>query len=115
MKYCEKCGKEILDDAIICPGCGCMVGNNGIKTGQPAYVNDNKKAQKSLILGIIGIVVAWFFALAGHIVSILGIVIGVKEYKETDNRTGLILSIIGEACSVISSIIGAVALSGMYY
>ena len=23
MKYCSKCGKQIMDDAVICPGCGC--------------------------------------------------------------------------------------------
>lgn len=23
MKYCTKCGKELLDEAVICPGCGC--------------------------------------------------------------------------------------------
>ncbi len=23
MKFCEKCGKEILDEAVICPNCGC--------------------------------------------------------------------------------------------
>ena len=23
MKYCAKCGKELLDEAIICMGCGC--------------------------------------------------------------------------------------------
>lgn len=27
MKYCSHCGKEILDEAVICPHCGCMVGN----------------------------------------------------------------------------------------
>ncbi len=25
MKYCTKCGKQLLDDAIICVGCGCIV------------------------------------------------------------------------------------------
>lgn len=25
MKFCEKCGKEIMDEAVICPGCGCAV------------------------------------------------------------------------------------------
>ena len=25
MKYCSKCGKEILDEAIVCPHCGCAV------------------------------------------------------------------------------------------
>ena len=23
MKYCTHCGKEIMDEAVICPGCGC--------------------------------------------------------------------------------------------
>lgn len=23
MKYCSKCGKEIMDEAVVCPGCGC--------------------------------------------------------------------------------------------
>lgn len=23
MKYCNKCGKEIMDEAVICPHCGC--------------------------------------------------------------------------------------------
>ncbi len=26
MKYCSKCGKELFDEAVVCPGCGCMVG-----------------------------------------------------------------------------------------
>lgn len=25
MKYCQKCGKELYDEAIVCPGCGCSV------------------------------------------------------------------------------------------
>ena len=25
MKYCTKCGKELFDDAVICPNCGCAV------------------------------------------------------------------------------------------
>ena len=25
MKFCSKCGKELVDDAIICTGCGCAV------------------------------------------------------------------------------------------
>lgn len=23
MKYCSKCGREVVDEAVICPGCGC--------------------------------------------------------------------------------------------
>ena len=25
MKYCTKCGNELMDEAVICPKCGCMV------------------------------------------------------------------------------------------
>ena len=25
MKFCQKCGKEIMDEAVICPGCGCKI------------------------------------------------------------------------------------------
>lgn len=25
MKFCQHCGKEILDEAVVCPGCGCSV------------------------------------------------------------------------------------------
>ena len=26
MKFCSKCGKEIVDEAVVCPNCGCAVG-----------------------------------------------------------------------------------------
>lgn len=25
MKFCSHCGKEIVDDAVVCPNCGCAV------------------------------------------------------------------------------------------
>lgn len=65
-----------------------------------------KKGNVSIVLGIIGIVFAWIFALIGHGVSIIGIVTGIKEKRETGKNTGLIISIIGEVCAVISSLIG---------
>ena len=40
MKFCQKCGKQIMDEAVICPGCGCQVG------GAPAnnqYYNQNNQ------------------------------------------------------------------------
>ena len=102
--YCRNCGKELNDMAVICPGCGCPTQSNvmpNMQTGQ-------KKTQVSVILGIIGIVSSWFLAIVGHVTSIIGIVYGVKEYKETGKNLGLILSIIGEVCSVISSLLGVI-------
>lgn len=110
--FCSKCGKEIADEAIICTGCGCAVKNTNAKPVPTATTE--KKSQASLILGIVGIVFAWLFALVGHITSIIGIILGIKEYKETNRMTGLVLSIIGEVCAIFSSIIGAVAFSGIF-
>ena len=112
--YCSVCGKEILDEAVICTGCGCMVKSPSVKEAVSTPSDNQKKTQVSLILGIVGIVFAWLFALVGHITSIIGIVIGIKEYKETDKMTGLVLSIVGEVCSIFSSIIGAVVLSNVF-
>ena len=25
MKFCQHCGKEIMDEAVVCPNCGCSV------------------------------------------------------------------------------------------
>ena len=113
MPYCSVCGKEVLDTAVVCPGCGCMVNGNTKKNIVSAN-NANVKTQTSFVLGIIGIVSAFIFALAGHICSIIGIVFGIKEYKESNIMTGLILSIIGEVASVISSIIGIAIVTGLY-
>ena len=114
MKFCEKCGKEIMDEAVLCPGCGCMVENNGKDVTATVGAETKKTTQVALILGIIGVVFAWLFALVGHITSIIGIVVGIKEFKETGKITGLAVSIIGEVCSVLSSIIGAAAMASVF-
>ena len=33
MKYCSHCGAELLDEAVICPKCGCSVESNKASTG----------------------------------------------------------------------------------
>lgn len=53
MKYCSKCGNELLDDAVICPKCGCAV--EGM--GNPEAVNNRSGLQIAakifMILGCI--------------------------------------------------------------
>ena len=83
---------------------------NNTPTTPQSNPESGKKTQVSLILGIIGIVFAWLFALVGHIVSIIGIVIGIKENRETGKNTGLVVSVIGEVCAVVSSLIGIVSM-----
>ena len=115
MKYCPKCGKQVMDEAVICMGCGCKIDSNYTTQQRNVAAQDNeKKFQVSIIFGIVGIVFAWLFALIGHISSIVGIILGIRDSRNTGKATGLVLSIIGEVCAIISSIIGAVLLSGAY-
>lgn len=39
MKYCSKCGKELFDEAVICPGCGCKtdVPQQQIDSSSPGF------------------------------------------------------------------------------
>ena len=53
MKFCEKCGKELLDEAAICPGCGRTIGSADVSTAQPKHIfswwNGLTKRKKRII------------------------------------------------------------------
>lgn len=34
--YCKTCGKEIHDEAVVCPGCGCATGERGFPKNDDA-------------------------------------------------------------------------------
>ncbi len=60
--FCSKCGKEILDDAIICPGCGCATGNT-----LPNAKSNNPADAPSAGYGVLG----FFFPLIGLILYLV--------------------------------------------
>ena len=37
--FCTKCGKEIMDEAVICPNCGCAVANISVSTNGDDVAN----------------------------------------------------------------------------
>ena len=55
MKFCQKCGKEIMDEAVVCPGCGCAVANN-ISKNEFNDAPDNGYAILSFFIPIIGLI-----------------------------------------------------------
>ena len=58
MKFCQKCGKEIAEEAIICPGCGCAIaeekkgkgGNDGLAVASKIFLILGCVAQGWLLL-----------------------------------------------------------------
>ena len=58
MKYCSKCGKEIMDEAVVCPFCGCSVA--------PIPTADNKDAP-NMGFGVLG----FFIPIVGFILYLI--------------------------------------------
>lgn len=44
MKYCSKCGNELMDEAVVCPQCGCPV---------PGMKMPRQGSKKGMVFGII--------------------------------------------------------------
>ena len=132
MKYCTKCGKQLLDEAVICPGCGCMTEQ------KPQVKTDGlltKLSQRVKTNGIIWIVIAALQILMGQwfvlLVGVLNIISAIKDinYSKTvleepgdvverfEPLTGPIITLaynllIGGLIGVIGSIYYFVALRG---
>lgn len=102
MKFCTHCGKQVLDDAIICPACGCSVqydGKSKTTSGQPtvtpvysAPVNDTYSA-----LSIAGFVCSFFTTIVGLVLSIVAF----NEAKRTGSQKSKSMSTAGIIISAI--------------
>lgn len=105
MKYCTHCGKELLDEAVICVGCGCAVGGQNNQTVNNKSVDGatllNTLSQRLntngiiwLVIGILqilsGIFINWFLLVVG----VLNIISSVQDmqYSKTllENPTGIV-------------------------
>ena len=53
MRYCSKCGKEVHQEAVICPNCGCSVEANVKKNANGGNDGLAVAAKIFLILGCI--------------------------------------------------------------
>ena len=91
MKYCGKCGKEIMDEAVICPNCGCSTKD---ETEAVVTVEVPKQAKTASVLGILSILL-----LAP--LGIPAIILANKSKEQTGGvmckqaKTGLVCGIIG--------------------
>ena len=129
LKYCNHCGKELLDDAIICPSCGCGVQFNGQFNGAPNYNNGNYQQQNAQYgnpqnnygqyqysqhqrqqtppyadkyspLSIAGFVLSFF----GSFV-IVALILSIVAYNEAKNTGSLKSKSLSKAGIIISSIV----------
>lgn len=103
MKFCTRCGSELLDAAVICPKCG--------QTTEPPKAAPKEKETKTKTyspLSIVGFVFAFLFPLAGLICSILAF----KNAQVDENvrcksfaKAGIIISAVLLSVEVISNLV----------
>ena len=133
MKYCVKCGAELIDEAVVCTKCGCLINNDIINNKTASNVkkkekNENGKTEfylglLTLILSIIGLassIISWILVLVNSqfaysiytiflctglgTSSILAITIGIKNIIHNKNDLTNLLGIIFGSISVLSNI-----------
>ena len=95
MKYCSKCGKELLDEAVVCPGCGCMCSDAFNQQTQATQQKEN----------VVYAVLALVFGLLGGWLGLVFGIIGLKQYKEQSNRTMCIVGIVAWVIWLIVQIV----------
>ena len=101
--FCTNCGKEINDNAAICPYCGVVANKSALS-------NSSGNTNQSNTMAIVGFIFSFFFALVGLICSIIGF----KRAPEFGgNGKGLALAgIIISSISIIITIIVFVVVIG---
>ena len=75
MKYCVKCGKELFDEAVICPGCGCATAAMQQNNVKPAAPEIDHKQRSSVAL-------AWAF-----LIPIIGIIMGAVNLGKCEDSS----------------------------
>ncbi|MDE7301459.1 MAG: hypothetical protein K2N47_04735 [Clostridia bacterium] len=97
MKYCAHCCKEVLDEAVICPNCGCSVQDAPRQQQQQQYYAPQPQQDSYTPLCIIGFIFSFFGGIVGLILSILAY----KNAKETGNAKSMTLSKAGIIISAV--------------
>lgn len=99
MKYCSKCGREIMDEAVICPNCGCAVASN--KAGKPVEADE-----VSVGLCILAVFIPLF-----------GLIYWALKHSETPRRAKAvgIAALVSWIVEIVLGIVVSIALPGMLF
>lgn len=83
MRFCSKCGKEILEEAIVCPNCGCAT----VNTSVPQENADDKVSVGLCVLAAL--------------IPLFGIIYWPIKHKETPKKA--------QACGIVGIISWAIS------
>ena len=101
MKYCTKCGKELVDEAVVCVHCGCAV------AGATVATNPNDAPSTGLA------VLSFFFPLVGLILYVVNM--NTSPLKAKSAGKGALIGVIASAVVGVISAIFSMALLGAFF
>lgn len=89
MKYCSKCGKELMDEAVICVGCGCAVETDNKANAKSADYSKlmafTSEANGIFVFGILSLALSLGIGLIFQIINMVKVskyrVKGQKEFN----------------------------------
>ena len=106
--FCSTCGKEINDNAIICPHCGCGVNpqQQAPKSETPLH-KVNGLCLTGFILSLVSLLLSLYCTIP--IAALVFSIVGVVQAKRRDNTLSG-LGVAGIAISAVSLFLGFVLL-----
>ena len=96
--FCKKCGKELFDEAVVCPNCGCATNNY---SATQTFSKSGKFTAAKIFI-IIGMVVS-FFLIIPIIVGVLSLIQLSTAKQKSDITIMGVLTLL--FCSLIGGII----------
>ena len=101
--FCSKCGKEISDDAVICPNCGVPTNNyNGVSTKPKSNTDD---AGNVNTMSIIALVMSFIIPLVGCILGMIYVRKAIAVDDEPSKKKCMVAMCIGGLLFALSIII----------
>ncbi|MBE7035558.1 MAG: DUF4190 domain-containing protein [Ruminococcaceae bacterium] len=87
MMYCPACGKEVMQEAVICPGCGCMIKNNTTEHNVNFNINRQQNPYKTNTYAVWSLVLACASFIFGWIITaIVAVILGQSAKTQIEER-----------------------------
>ena len=106
MKFCTKCGKELVDEAVVCIHCGCAVAGATTATAATPVVENDAPSTGFAVLG-------FFFPMIGLILYLLNM--NTAPLKAKSAGKGALAGVIASAVVGVISAIFSMALLGAFF
>lgn len=119
--YCRNCGKQIEDNAVVCPYCGVLTHDvqPAQQQAQPVYQQAApQKEEEFNVIALVGFILSFFICIAGLVCSI----IGYNQAKESNGNgkgfaiAGIVISAVelGIALITLTIVFGALSCATCY-